>query len=238
MELDEKNPQSPNLKQLANDVLDVAGEGIGIIASPATLFALVLYNCSGGKGFSGYVTNLPTPVYIDTYVETYQNVKIYYNSANYYWAETVSLQGIHYLTLQQAEAAVAALIPPIQQPPSGSGYIGKPNDPVAAATAASIINQAASSIVAVNAANEQVLATNPSQGVYILRWNPLENYVEGWSSLTQTWQFVGWIYTPTVAQQIADLEREMAQALSNPATAGQIRYLQPKLNTLLGQNNQ
>ena len=101
-----ENAVNQGLASTVKQILDTVGEGIGLIASPSTFFGLVLSHHNGmglNTGFDGYVTNLPAPVYIDTYVETYQTVKIYYNSANYYWAESVSLQGIRYLTLQQAE---------------------------------------------------------------------------------------------------------------------------------------
>lgn len=221
-----KTQSESSLASTVKQILDTVGEGIGLIASPSTFWMVFLTTSMGlNTGFDGYVTNLPAPVYIDTYVETYQTVKIYYNSANYYWAESVSLQGIRYLTLQQAEQGIAALIPPIQQPPSGSGYIGKPTDPAAVAAAAQIINSAATSELINYMAN-----TVPTVGDQM--WNWQENYVQTWDG-TQ-WVFQGWLYEPSTAQQIADIERQMAYNLTNPALTGQNRYLRMRLNTLLG----
>jgi hypothetical protein len=44
-------------KNTAKEILDVAEEVIGVVASPSTLWLLVLWNCNGGRGFNGYVSN-------------------------------------------------------------------------------------------------------------------------------------------------------------------------------------
>jgi hypothetical protein len=53
----EKKPESPSFLQEIRDILDTIGDGIGLVASPSTLWLLVLYNSCGRGGFDGYVTN-------------------------------------------------------------------------------------------------------------------------------------------------------------------------------------
>jgi hypothetical protein len=53
----EVEKQKPNIKKAAGDIIDITAEVIGVAASPATLWLLVLINSSGGKGFSGHITN-------------------------------------------------------------------------------------------------------------------------------------------------------------------------------------
>jgi hypothetical protein len=42
---------------ITKDILELVEEGIGIAASPATLWLLVLRNASQGGGFSGFISN-------------------------------------------------------------------------------------------------------------------------------------------------------------------------------------
>jgi len=46
-----------DLKKVINDILEISSEALGLIASPSTLWVMVLWNCNGGKGFNGFVTN-------------------------------------------------------------------------------------------------------------------------------------------------------------------------------------
>jgi hypothetical protein len=49
--------KSGNAKKIAKDVIEVVGDLIGTAASPATLWLIVLWNCSGGQGFNGFESN-------------------------------------------------------------------------------------------------------------------------------------------------------------------------------------
>lgn len=58
MDIEEKKEdRGVNLKKVFQDVIEAATETIGTLSSPATLWLIVLWNCSGGKGFSGFTSN-------------------------------------------------------------------------------------------------------------------------------------------------------------------------------------
>jgi hypothetical protein len=59
MELD-KLKEDKSIKGFLDDVLDVSADALSIVGSPTTLWLMVLWNCNGGKGFSGYITNPDT----------------------------------------------------------------------------------------------------------------------------------------------------------------------------------
>jgi len=63
MELKETAEKTPDrgtdLKKVVVDIIEVASEVIGLAASPSTLWLAVIWNCNGGKGFNGFVTNRP-----------------------------------------------------------------------------------------------------------------------------------------------------------------------------------
>jgi hypothetical protein len=60
-EIDEEKqaPKERDLKKLAKDILEVVGDAIALGTSPSTLWLAVLWNCNGGQGFNGYVSNNP-----------------------------------------------------------------------------------------------------------------------------------------------------------------------------------
>jgi len=56
MDIEEKKGRP--YKQIADDIIDIVSEVLGTVASPATLWTMVLLNCNGiGKGFNGYPVN-------------------------------------------------------------------------------------------------------------------------------------------------------------------------------------
>jgi hypothetical protein len=55
MEIEQEKPNKA--KKIAKDVLEVLGDAIGTAAAPSTLWLLVLWNCNGGAGFNGFVSN-------------------------------------------------------------------------------------------------------------------------------------------------------------------------------------
>lgn len=58
MDIEEKTEdRGADLKKIFQEVIEAASETIGVISSPATLWLMVLWNCSGGKGFSGFTSN-------------------------------------------------------------------------------------------------------------------------------------------------------------------------------------
>lgn len=61
MEIEEKKEdRGADLKKVFQEVIEAATETIGTLSSPATLWLIVLWNCSGGKGFSGFTSNPDT----------------------------------------------------------------------------------------------------------------------------------------------------------------------------------
>ena len=57
LDVETKEEKKTDLKKAADDVLSVTGDAIGIAASPSLLWLIILWNCSGGKGFNGYISN-------------------------------------------------------------------------------------------------------------------------------------------------------------------------------------
>jgi hypothetical protein len=61
----EKKKEGRDFKKLADDVIDIVSDSVALVGSPTALWLMALWNSSGGKGFSGFVSNpryaLPLP---------------------------------------------------------------------------------------------------------------------------------------------------------------------------------